>query len=378
MSRPTLCIIHEGIGDYNAIAKIAKGDAECALDAGWAVTVVAKRLDEELQKKVEWLQLHVPSRVYLYKWLTARHYIRKALGGRSFDIIHAHQPQVADLADVFDCHYLSRMSHQRGCKDNRPGLRGVIMRMQERGILFAEDYFYRRWNPRTHMLFDSNLTRDDFTGLYRRPPSSEVLLCPLPPLRVADPAERAAARASFFGNNCDLPVVGFLGGSIHRKGVARLIAASAAEPELLFLIGGSGSEQLPATDRFKPIGLVSELDHFYAACDVLIVPSLYEPFGLVVFEALARGTPVITTPEVGALPHLLEHGVGASWKPGTPLLPVVQEVLLHRDHTAQAVKEMEQTLGRAAYAQRLMATYEKVLKAKNAAIPNLSAVGAGA
>jgi hypothetical protein len=57
---------------------------------------------------------------------------------------------------------------------------------------------------------------------------------------------------------------------------------------------------------------------------------------------------------------------------------VVQEVLLHRDHTAQAVKEMEQTLGRAAYAQRLMATYEKVMKAKNAAMPNLSAVGAGA
>jgi glycosyltransferase involved in cell wall biosynthesis len=377
MSRPTLCIIHEGIGNYNAIAKIAMTDVLLALDNGWDVTCVAKRLDEELAKRVQWLPLYVPSRFYFYKWVTARRFIRKALGGRKFDVIHAHQPQVADLSDIFYCHYLSRMSWELGCKDNRPGPRGVFMRLQERGILIAEDYFYRRWNPRTQMLFDSETTRADFALLYGEPPLGEALPSPMPPMHIADEAERRAAKASYFGPDFQRPVIGFLGGSIVRKGFHRLRDAAAVEPELQFLIGGSGSEQLPASQNLKPIGLVTDLDRFYAACDVLIAPSLYEPLGLVAFEAAARGTPVIATPGVGALPHVLEHGVGASWTPGTPLMPVVQELLSRRNELPQAVERMDQALGREAYGRRLLATYQNILQAKNVQLPNASVVAAG-
>ncbi len=377
MSKPTLCIIHEGIGEYNAIAKIAMTDAYLALDNGWDVTCVAKRLDEKLAERVQWLPMHVPSRFYFYKWVTARRYIKKALGGRTFDVIHAHQPQVADLADVFYCHYLTRMSFEMGCKDNRPGLRGVFMRMQERGILIAEDYFYRRWNPRTQMLFDSEATGADFALLYGEPPRAESLPSPMPPVHIADASERGAAKASYFGPELQRPVVGFLGGSIIRKGFHRLRETAAVEPGLQFLIGGSGSEQLPASENMKPIGLVTDLDRFYAACDVLIVPSLYEPLGLVAFEAAARGTPVIATPGVGALPHIVEHGVGASWTPGTPLLPVVQELLARRNELPQAVERMERAMGREAYGRRLLGAYQNILHAKNARLPNGSAVAAG-
>jgi glycosyltransferase involved in cell wall biosynthesis len=38
----------------------------------------------------------------------------------------------------------------------------------------------------------------------------------------------------------------------------------------------------------------------YAAVDFTILPSFYEPFGLVVPESLACGTPVIVSPYVGA------------------------------------------------------------------------------
>jgi glycosyltransferase involved in cell wall biosynthesis len=128
----------------------------------------------------------------------------------------------------------------------------------------------------------------------------------------------------------------------------------------------------------KPIGLVTDLDRFYAACDALIVPSLYEPLGLVAFESVARGTPVIATPEVGALPHLLEHGVGAAWTAGSPLLPVVQQLLLRRTALPQAIERMEQALGREAYGSRLLAAYQNILQTKNARRPKLSGVAAGA
>ena len=54
-------------------------------------------------------------------------------------------------------------------------------------------------------------------------------------------------------------------------------------------------------DRVSPV----ELRNFYAACDVLVVPSIStrtfrEPWGLVVNEAMNRGLPVIASDAVGA------------------------------------------------------------------------------
>ena len=53
-------------------------------------------------------------------------------------------------------------------------------------------------------------------------------------------------------------------------------------------------------------------DHTLAevtSADVLVVPSVFEPWGLVVHEGLAYGLPVITTDQVGAAEDLIEPGV---------------------------------------------------------------------
>lgn len=49
------------------------------------------------------------------------------------------------------------------------------------------------------------------------------------------------------------------------------------------------------------------LQYYYAAADMLVMPSHYESFGMVALEAMACGTPVIAS-DVGGLSTLVQHG----------------------------------------------------------------------
>ena len=55
-----------------------------------------------------------------------------------------------------------------------------------------------------------------------------------------------------------------------------------------------------------------------ADCDVLVLPSLQEPFGRSVIEAMALGTPVVAS-RVGGIPEIIDDGVhGLLTRPGDP------------------------------------------------------------
>ncbi|MBN1955075.1 MAG: glycosyltransferase [Anaerolineae bacterium] len=49
------------------------------------------------------------------------------------------------------------------------------------------------------------------------------------------------------------------------------------------------------------------LPYYYAASEMVVMPSDYESFGMVALEAMACGTPVIVS-DVGGLPYLVRHG----------------------------------------------------------------------
>jgi len=53
----------------------------------------------------------------------------------------------------------------------------------------------------------------------------------------------------------------------------------------------------------------------YATADLLVLPSLYEGYGMVLAEALAHGLPVVAS-ETGAAPRLLAGGAGVLVRPG--------------------------------------------------------------
>jgi glycogen(starch) synthase len=123
--------------------------------------------------------------------------------------------------------------------------------------------------------------------------------------------------------NGSRPVIAFAGRLVHEKGVQELIKAlpllRPEFPGLRAVIAGTG-EQLAAqqdrAERYRVAELISwpgfldqaGLHQLFGNADVVVVPSVYEPFGLVALEAQLAGTPVAVA-DTGGLAELVEPGV---------------------------------------------------------------------
>ncbi|GAA4816967.1 glycosyltransferase family 4 protein [Litoribaculum gwangyangense] len=108
----------------------------------------------------------------------------------------------------------------------------------------------------------------------------------------------------------------FVGGLSQRKGIANMLAAvDYFVPKVqLTIIGNKSTNDCEALDKalskhtWIPSLPHSEILTQMLAHDVLLFPSLFEGFGLVITEAMSQGTPVITTDRTAG-PDLIEHGV---------------------------------------------------------------------
>ena len=100
----------------------------------------------------------------------------------------------------------------------------------------------------------------------------------------------------------------------YEKLIGRLTGG--VKPHLLFLGDGELRASLEAEARSKRLDSVkflgfrnqSELPQYYALCDVFVLPSTNEPWGLVVNEVMATGKPVIVSDSVGCAPDLVHGG----------------------------------------------------------------------
>lgn len=114
------------------------------------------------------------------------------------------------------------------------------------------------------------------------------------------------------------PLILFVGRLEWEKGIQVLIAAAkllATTPQVDVVIAGVGTQsdhlrELAATDdRVSFIGQVpdGELLPLLSRAAVVVVPSLYEPFGIVALEAAAVGTALIVS-DVGGLAEIVTDG----------------------------------------------------------------------
>jgi 1,4-alpha-glucan branching enzyme len=124
-------------------------------------------------------------------------------------------------------------------------------------------------------------------------------------------------------------IIAFLGRLVYEKGVHILIAAMRLvlkrHPEAKLIIAGTGPElealerlAAPLGDRVSFTGFLDEADktQLLLSAELCVIPSIYEPFGLVALEAMASGTPLIVS-DTGGLAEIVDHGInGCKVPPG--------------------------------------------------------------
>jgi glycogen(starch) synthase len=114
------------------------------------------------------------------------------------------------------------------------------------------------------------------------------------------------------------PLITYAGRLVYEKGVQHLLAAVPQlrdrHPGLRVVIAGDGpyradlEAQAGAQVTFAGFLGGHDLTALMGASDCYVVPSIYEPFGMVALEAAAAGTPVAVA-DTGGLAEIVEHGV---------------------------------------------------------------------
>jgi glycosyltransferase involved in cell wall biosynthesis len=169
-------------------------------------------------------------------------------------------------------------------------------------------------------------------------------------------------------NGATGPVVGFVGRLVPRKGALDLVKAApairAARPDVRVVIVGDDPYEdeesdyaaaVRASANVDHVGRVAEAAGILGHLDVLVLPSRQEPFGTVVAEAMAAGTPVVAT-RVDGLPELVVDGVtGALVEPGdtAALAVAVLRVLEQREAMSAAARDHATRFGADLYADRV-------------------------
>jgi glycosyltransferase involved in cell wall biosynthesis len=194
--------------------------------------------------------------------------------------------------------------------------------------------------------------------------------------------DRNAVRARYLVEPNEKLVL-YVGRLVPQKGVEFLIQAvsriAGRFGDAKFVIVGDGwlrghleslADQMGQRWRINFAGFIpdSELIALMRSADVLVIPSVYEPFGIVALEGMAAGVPVVAS-QVGGLAEVVEHektGEYVYMRNPESIAWGVERVLSNSGHAAWLVKNgreaVERTYSWDAVAKKTTELYEDVAK----------------
>ncbi len=179
-------------------------------------------------------------------------------------------------------------------------------------------------------------------------------------------------------------VVLFVGRLLREKGLSILFDAYGKVKDAMegaaLLVAGDGPMRGECERRIRDEGLADvsflgfvdqrNLPEVYVAADVFVLPSLVEPWGVVVNEAMACGLPVVLSDRVGASADLVEEG-GNGFVVGTGDARALSEAVL------EVLADEKRRAGMGARSREIIAGWDYATSARNFAAAVACAVRRG-
>ena len=148
------------------------------------------------------------------------------------------------------------------------------------------------------VIVNSQMVKSEIVDLYGYPADNIALVrngIPLEQFRF-NPELRKKSRDELKVKPGEIALL-FAGSGWERKGLRFAIAAMALchNRKMRLLVAGRGNQRYYKSKRIQFLGEMPDLVRIYAAADIFILPTIYDPFSNACLEALAGGIPVITT-----------------------------------------------------------------------------------
>jgi len=184
-----------------------------------------------------------------------------------------------------------------------------VLNRKHREILQLEEALFAKAGT-GRVIANSEMVKREIVDFYNCPPEKiDVVRTGIPLDQFHfDSDNREKSRAALNLQPDEIALL-FAGSGWERKGLRFAIEAIelCRNPKMILLVAGRGDERLYKTKRLRflreePVrflGEIVDLRPIYAAADIFILPSIYDPFSNACLEALACGLPVITTKSNG-------------------------------------------------------------------------------
>ena len=369
---------------------------------GHRVTVIGEGIDDELRSEVEFLPVAVNK---LTSWTKNKSFAEnctKLVRSQSFDIVHGlsrvegldtfrlTDPMQTHWVKVWYRHPASQWLQQLNPRHRAifnlerrlyqpSGVRRVIVQSKLDARLLVE-YFgveesriRRIVNGVDTRVFHPGVRKERASireGLFRQFGSSNYK---------ENPSSDACA-----SQTDDTPLIVFASMDFRRKGLDSLLSALARlnDRDVRLLVLGAGdiarygriAKSLGVEKRVLFAGRQSSIARFYGAGDLFVLPTVYEPFPNVNLEAMACGTPVITTASAGGA-DIIEPGHNGYVIPDAWSVDALTEQI---DHYFALPTSAKQSMSDACWqiasklrvednARQVVEVFEEVLREKNAA-----------
>ena len=301
------------VDQFNQLGGIERVTVQLALgyrQLGHEVTILASDWDATYEEQFNFVKVNAPEKPAWRRALVLPQEMARVLDRGSYDFIHAQGASSLkfDLNTLHSVH-AAWMSILRA-EANPFTLRGLARR------LHPSD-----WATITIERMQAKNRHGFFHACSRVVLQEALLFSHIPPERIKSipwgvdletfqPNMRIRAQErEIWGLDDSTLVLLFVANAFARKGLDILLSAIAqlGQSQLHLMIVGRDNPQ-PYLSKTEQLGLKQQV-HFlghrdvtscYQAADVFVLPTTYEPWGLVIGEALACGLPVITSALAGA------------------------------------------------------------------------------